>query len=126
MLKKASNNGATATAEAPAPTAEAPVTTTNAQGGAPSVTIPAAPIAAPKAAPKQTAPKEAASDKESYWANKEARDIETGKRIRRSGVWQAAVQAMASLQFNQGGTIESYLELVDRIADRGLQYVNKD
>lgn len=81
---------------------------------------------APKAAPKQTAPKEKATDKESYWANKEDRDIETGKRIRRSGVWQAALQTMAGLQFNQGGTVESYLELVDKIAEHGLAWVNKD
>lgn len=122
MLKKASNNGAVATPEAPATTAPATAVEANAAAGL----MQAAPATAPKAAPKLTAPKERASDKESYWANKEERDIETGKRIRRSGVWQAAVQAMASLQFNQGGTIESYLELVDKIADRGLQYVNKD
>lgn len=81
----------------------------------------------PKAAPKQAAPKaDKAADKESYWANKEERDVETGKRIRRSGVWQAALQSMAGLQFNQGGTVESYLELVDKIAAHGLGWVNKD
>lgn len=121
-LKKPSTNGATAIAETPAlgvgAATEAP----------PAVVAPAAeaPKALPKAAPKQAAPKEKASDKESYWANKEERDIETQKRIRRSGVWQAAVQSMASLQFNQGGTVESYLELVNKIAEHGLAWVNKD
>lgn len=80
----------------------------------------------PKAAPKQSAPKGAKLDKEEYWTRKEERDIETGKRIRRSGVWQAALESMSGLQFNQGGTLETYLDLVDKIADRGLTYVNKD
>lgn len=115
-LKKPGTNGATATVEAPATPAATPV----------AAPVAAAPAAAPKAAPKVTAPKEKASDKESYWANKEERDIETGKRIRRSGVWQAALQSMAGLQFNQGGTIESYLELVDKLAEHGLAWVNKD
>ncbi len=119
-LKKPGTNGATAIVEAPAPVAAvAPAVV-----AAPAAEAPKA--AAPKAAPKQTAPKDKASDKESYWANKEERDIETGKRIRRSGVWQAAVQSMASLQFNQGGTVESYLELVNKIAEHGLNWVNKD
>lgn len=113
-LKKSGSNGATATAEAPtqtaAPAAEAPAQTT-----------------APKAAPKQTAPKTSkATDKESYWERKEDRDVETGKRIRRSGVWQAALQSMAGLQFNQGGTVESYLAVVDKLAEHGLNWVNKD
>lgn len=114
-LKKAgSTNGATI-----APPVEA---TINAVAAA----TPAEALA-PKAAPKLAAPKaDKASDKESYWENKEARDIETGKRIRRSGVWQAALQSMAGLQFNQGGTVESYLELVDKIAEHGLAWVNKD
>lgn len=120
-LKKPGTNGATATAEAPAlgvgAATEAPAVAASAAE---------APKALPKAAPKQTAPKDKATDKESYWANKEERDIETGKRIRRSGVWQAAVQSMAGLQFNQGGTIESYLDLVDKVAERGLAWVNKD
>lgn len=82
-----------------------------------------------KTAAKARAAKAGASaplTKESYWERKEERDIETGKRIRRSGVWQAALQSMGSLQFNQGGTLDSFLDLVDKIADRGLGYVNKD
>lgn len=120
-LKKPGTNGTTATAEAPATAQEA----ATAAPLTPPV-VEAAASAAPKAAPKQKAPAAKASDKESYWANKEERDIETGKRIRRSGVWQAAVQSMAGLQFNQGGTIESYLDLVDKVAERGLAWVNKD
>lgn len=116
-LKKSGTNGATAIVEAPAPV----------QMPAPA----AAPAAesvktAPKAAPKQPAPKGAKLDKESYWERKEERDVETGKRIRRSGVWQASLQSMAGLQFNQGGTLESYLALVDKIAEHGLAWVNKD
>jgi len=82
--------------------------------------------AAPKAAPKQSMPKSVKLDKESYWERKEERDIETGKRIRRSGVWQAALQSMAGLQFNQAGTLEGYLTLVDKLAEHGLAWVNKD
>lgn len=119
LKKPGTTNGATATAEAPA-------LGVGAATEAPAAPAAEAPKALPKAAPKQTAPKDKASDKESYWANKEERDIETGKRIRRSGVWQAAVQSMAGLQFNQGGTIESYLDLVDKVAERGLAWVNKD
>lgn len=95
-------------------------------------TTPPPTVTAPKAAPaavKARAAKagnEVPLTKETYWERKEERDIETGKRIRRSGVWQAALQAMAGLQFNQGGTIESYLELVDRLAEHGLGWVNKD
>lgn len=115
MPLKKSGNGSTATAEVPA-----------AQAAATAAPL-TPPAAAPKAAPKQLAPKVSkASDKESYWERKEERDIETGKRIRRSGVWQAALESMSGLQFNQGGTLETYLDLVDKIADRGLQYVNKD
>lgn len=119
LKKPGTTNGATLP---PVETVAAGVATVTA-------TVPAveAPKATPKAAPKQAAPKaDKAGDKESYWENKEARDIETGKRIRRSGVWQAALQSMAGLQFNQGGTVESYLELVDKIAAHGLNWVNKD
>jgi len=116
-LKKPGTNGATAVAEAP-------ILGVGAATEAPVVESPK--VVAPKAAPKQTTPKEKAADKESYWSNKEERDVETGKRIRRSGVWQAALQSMAGLQFNQGGTLESYLVLVDQIAEHGLGWVNKD
>lgn len=116
-LKKAGTNGATAEAPAPVATAvEADMATGLTQAA----------VVTPKAAPKQTAPKAKAVDKESYWANKEERDIETGKRIRRSGVWQSANESMAGLQFNQGGTLESYLAIIDQIAEHGLKWVNKD
>lgn len=119
-LKKPGSNGATVIASLVQPTA-----TENAQAALAAAQETSA--AALKAAPKQKAPAASkATDKESYWENKEARDIETGKRIRRSGVWQAALQSMAGLQFNQGGTLESYLELVDKIAEHGLNWVSKD
>jgi len=92
-----------------------------------SMTVPAIEMFGYKTVPKQAASKASkALDKESYWERKEERDIETGKRIRRSGVWQAALQSMAGLQFNQVGTLESYLAVVDKIAEHGLGWVNKD
>lgn len=114
-LKKLATNGSAATAEAPV-TAQATINVSS-----------LTPLVAPKAAPKQMAPKVSKADtKENYWERKEDRDIETGKRIRRSGVWQAALQSMAGLQFNQAGTVESYLALVDKLAEHGLNWVNKD
>jgi hypothetical protein len=64
--------------------------------------------------------------KEGYWERKELRDIETGIRIRRSGVWQAALQSMGLLQLNTGNTLEEFLSLVEKAADIGLKYVNKE
>lgn len=64
--------------------------------------------------------------KDSYWERKEARDIETGVRIRRSGVWQAALQSTGLLQLNTGNTLADFLALVEKAADAGLVYVNKD
>lgn len=114
-LRKLATNGSTTPSEVPGTTQTLAVA---AQSMIPTV---------PKAAPKQMAPKGSKStDKESYWERKEDRDIETGKRIRRSGVWQAALQSMAGLQFNQAGTVDSYLELVDKLAEHGLNWVNKD
>lgn len=88
----------------------------------------AVPKAAPAAAKARAA--KAGNDvpltKEAYWDRKEERDIETGKRIRRSGVWQAALQSLAPLQFNAGGTLESYLATVEKIAEEGLKFVQKD
>lgn len=71
-----------------------------------------------------TAPVKAAHSKEDYWANREARDIETGIRIRRSGVWQAAAQSQALMQYSP--TIEEYFVLVNRMAEEGLKWVNKE
>lgn len=98
------------------------------------IATPSAPVVANEPTPAVPAPKTAPKaaktstplSKEGYWERKEGRDIEKDKRIRRSGVWQAALQSMAGLQFNQGGTLETYLDLVDKIADRGLGYVNRD
>jgi hypothetical protein len=73
--------------------------------------------------PKADKPVTRATDKESYWANKEARDIETGIRIRRSGVFQAALQSPALMQY--APTLEDYIALVVRTADAGLAYVNE-
>jgi hypothetical protein len=64
--------------------------------------------------------------KDSYWERKEARDIETGVRIRRSGVWQAALQSTGLLQLNTENTLEAFLALVEKTANAGLLYVNKD
>ena len=52
------------------------------------------------------------------------RDMEPKeKRIQRSGIWQAVVQSHALVQY--APTLDAYLELVDKAADRGLQYVNR-
>lgn len=64
--------------------------------------------------------------KEGYWERKEARDIETGIRIRRSGVWQAALQSTGLLQLNTGNTLADFLAIVEKAADAGLVYVHKD
>jgi len=64
--------------------------------------------------------------KEEYWDRKEARDIETGIRIRRSGVWQAALQSTGLLQLNTENTLEAFLALVEKTANAGLEYVNKE
>lgn len=45
------------------------------------------------------------------------------KRIQRSGIWQAVVQSNALVQY--APTLDAFLDLVDRAADRGLQYVNR-
>ena len=109
LAKKA----ATPTAEAPAqPAATAPALTT----GGPTGALP------PAGAPMQTkAPAKADNGtmSKAEWAAKD-------RRISRAGVWQAALQSMAGLQFNQGGTLDSFLDVVDKMADRGLQYVNRE
>ena len=64
--------------------------------------------------------------KDSYWERKEARDIETGVRIRRSGVWQAALQSTGLLQLNTDNTLEAFLALVEKTANAGLEFVNRE
>jgi hypothetical protein len=64
--------------------------------------------------------------KDGYWERKEARDIETGIRIRRSGVWQAALQSVGVLQYNLDGSLEGFLAVVEKAAQAGLAFVNKD
>lgn len=68
---------------------------------------------------------EAAMSKDDYWRRREERDLDTQTHIRRSGVWQAAIQSMGLLQLNTNNTLEDYLKLVEQAADRGLHYVNK-
>jgi len=107
-----SKKGATATAEAPAAVVTPATTPPPAKklGGT------------REAGAKASAP----MTKDGYWERKEARDIETGIRIRRSGVWQAALQSMGILQLNTNNTLEGFLALVEKAADAGLGYVNKD
>lgn len=69
---------------------------------------------------------EAPMTKDDYWRRREERDIETGVRIRRSGVWQASLQSLGIIQLNTANTLESFLALVEKAADAGLNYVNKD
>jgi len=57
-------------------------------------------------------------------ADLQPRDMEPKeKRIQRSGIWQAVVQSNALVQY--APTLDAFLDLVDKAADRGLQYVNR-
>ncbi len=73
--------------------------------------------AVPDAAPER------AYDKESYWRNKEERDITRDRRMSRAGLYQAALQSPALLQY--APTLEAYLELVKKTAEAGLKFVNE-
>lgn len=46
------------------------------------------------------------------------------KQIQKQGIWQAVVQSNALVQY--APTLDAYLDLVDRAADRGLAYVNSE
>lgn len=52
------------------------------------------------------------------WASKDVR-------ISRQGLFQAALQSTGLLQLNGGNTFDAYMELVEKAAERGLQFVNK-
>lgn len=62
--------------------------------------------------------------KDDYWRRREDRDIETGIRIRRSGVYQAALQSVGLMQYCP--TLDDYLKMLVRVADEGLKYVNDE
>lgn len=81
-----------------------------------------------KVATEQAAEKPAKKSlsKDDYWTRKEERDIETGIRIRRSGVWQAALQSVGVLQYSPNvRTLEDYLKIVQQAAEDGLRFVNE-
>lgn len=63
--------------------------------------------------------------KDDYWRRREERDIETGVRIRRSGVIQAAAMSVGTSQYNLGSTIDSYADVVEKLAERMLAWVNR-
>jgi hypothetical protein len=48
------------------------------------------------------------------------------RRISRQGLFQAALQSVGLLQLNTSNTLEDYLKLVEQVADRGVEYVNKE
>jgi hypothetical protein len=74
---------------------------------------------------KAGAKAEAPMTKDTYWERKEARDIETGIRIRRSGVWQASLNSVGLLQLNTENTLEGFLALVAKAAEEGLKFINE-
>lgn len=80
-------------------------------------TVPVAVVAPTKAEP-YTGGRKAFSDTMSKadWA---AKDV----RISRQGLFQAALQSPALMQYSP--TLEAYLELVVRTANAGLAYVNE-
>ncbi len=65
------------------------------------------------------AKKDSESMSKAEWAAKD-------KRISRAGVWQAALQSTGLLQLNTQNTFEAYMALVDKAAEHGLQFINKD
>jgi hypothetical protein len=123
LAKKAPQAEApTAQAAAPKPLASAQAATPAPEATAQTATQPRRLGGTRMAGTKAEAP----MTKEGYWDRKEARDIETGIRIRRSGVWQAALQSTGLLQLNTGNTLQDFLALVEKTADAGLAYVNKE
>lgn len=64
--------------------------------------------------------------KDGYWRRRETRDIETGIRIRRSGIYQAALQSAGVNQYASGNTLEDYLKVVRKAAEDGLAFINEE
>lgn len=64
--------------------------------------------------------------KDGYWRRREDRDIETGIRIRRSGIYQAALQSAGVNQYASGNTLEDYLKVVRKAAEDGLAFINEE
>lgn len=98
--------------KSPTAVAEAPITVTSSTPTPEQL----GQVAAVKAAVKKSAASETMSKAD--WQHKD-------ERISRQGLWQASLQSVGLLQLNTGNTFEDFMAIVEKAADKGLEYVNR-